>query len=120
MSTVRVPRKLCEDQVRVVEPQINAEGIHIWPFDPAFPIDVRFLSCSQGHNVRKNRHDYFEILYLCSGSASLEIQDRSLAVREGDLAVVGSTLYHRFECRSAAPFTVAVLFFQPDLIRADG
>jgi AraC-like DNA-binding protein len=104
----------------VVEPQINAEGIHVWPFDPAFPVDVRFLSCSQGHNVRKNRHDYFEILYLCAGSASLEIQDRSLPVYEGDLAVVGSTLYHRFECRSTSPFTVAVLFFQPDLIRADG
>jgi len=120
MSTVRVPKKLCEDQVRVVEPQINAEGIHVWPFDAGFPIDVRFLSCSQGHNVRKNRHDYFEILYLCAGEASLEIQDRSLPVCEGDLAVVGSTLYHRFECCSASPFTISVLFFQPDLIRADG
>lgn len=34
--------------------------------------------------------------------------------------MVGSTLYHRLECRTAPPFTVAVLFFQPDLIRADG
>ena len=117
---MRVPRKLCEDQARVVEPQINAEGIHVWPFDPAFPIDVRFLSSCQGRNVRKNRHDYFELLYLCAGAASLEIQDRSLPVHEGDLAVVGSTLYHRFACRTALPFTMSVLFFQPDLIRADG
>lgn len=120
MSPVRVPSKMCEDQVRVVEPQINTEGVHVWPFDPAFPVDVRFLSSSQGHNVRKNRHDYFELLYLCGGTATLEIQDRSLPLHEGDLAVVGSTLYHRFECRTASPFTVGVLFFQPDLIRADG
>jgi AraC-like DNA-binding protein len=120
MSTMRVPRKVCDDQVRVVEPQINAKGTHVWPFDPTFPIDVWFQRCGQGHNVRKNRHDYFEILYLCAGSASLEIQDRSLPVREGDLAVVGSTLYHRFECRSPSQYTASVLFFQPDLIRADG
>ena len=117
---MRVPKKLCEDQFRVVEPQINAEGIHVWPFDPAFPVDVRFMTTGLGNNVRKNRHEYFELAYLCGGSASLEIQDRSLPLHEGDLAVVGSTLYHRFECRSEPPVTLAVLFFQPDLIRADG
>ena len=117
---MRIPKKLCEDQVVLVEPQINAEGIHVWPFDPAFPVDVRFMTSGLGHNVRKNRHDYFELAYLCGGAASLEIQDRSLPLREGDLAVVGSTLYHRFECRSEPPVTLAVLFFQPNLIRADG
>ena len=119
-SAVRIPKKLCEDQVHVVEPQINAEGIHVWPFDPAFPIDVRFMTSGLDHNVRKNRHHYFELVYLCHGTASLEIQDRSIALRKGDLAVVGSTLYHRFECRSDPPVTLAVLFFEPDLIRADG
>jgi AraC-like DNA-binding protein len=119
MPAVRIPQKLCEDQLLVVEPQINADGIHVWPFDPAFPIDVRFMTIGPGHNVRKNRHDYFELAYLCRGAASLEIQDRSLPLEEGDLAVVGSTLYHRFEYRSNPPVTLAVLFFQPDLIRAD-
>src|SRR6266542_1445396 len=118
MFSVRVPKSLCEDQFRVVEPQINAEGVHVWPFDPAFPIDVRFLTSGQRHNVRKNRHDYFELIYLCAGEATLEIHERSLAFQEGDLAVVGSTLYHRIECRSTQPLTVAVLFFEPDLIRA--
>ncbi len=103
-----------------MDPQINTEGIHVWPFDPAFPIDVRFMTIGLEHNVRKNRHDYFELAYLCNGAASLEIQDRSLPLRTGDLAVVGSTLYHRFECRSNPPVTLAVLFFEPDLIRADG
>ena len=64
---MRVPKKLCEDQFHVVEPQINAEGIHVWPFDPAFPVDVRFLTIGLGHNVRKNRHEYFELAYLCGG-----------------------------------------------------
>jgi AraC-like DNA-binding protein len=120
MCAVRVPKKLCDDQFRVVEPQINAKGIHIWPFDPALPIDVRFLTVGQRHNVRRNRHDYFEVLYLCGRPACLEVQDRSLPMEEGDLAIVGSTLYHRFECRSKQSLTVAVLFFQPDVIRADG
>ncbi len=117
---MQVLKKLCEDQFRVVEPQINAQGIHVWPFDPAFPVDVRFQTSGLGHNVRKNRHDYFELAYLCAGAASLEIQDRSLPLQEGDLAIVGSSLYHRFECRSRPLMTLAVLFFEPDLIRADG
>ena len=103
----------------MVEPQINAEGIHVWPFDPAFPVDVRFMTSGLRQNVRMNRHDYFELMYLCAGEADLDIQDRSLPFHEGELSVIGSTLYHRLE-RRAWPFTVAVLFFQPDLIRADG
>lgn len=120
MCAVRVPKRLCDDHYRIVEPQINAKGIHVWPFDPALPIDVRFLTIGEGHNVRRNRHDYFEAVYLCGGTACLEVQDRSLPMEEGDLAIVGSTLYHRFECRAKQSLTIAVLFFQPDVIRADG
>jgi len=120
LSTVRIPKSSCEDQFRVVEPQINAEGVHLWPFDSSFPIDMRFLTSDRRQNVRMNRHDYFELIYLCAGTASLQIQDRALPFREGDLAVIGSTLYHRVECRSVPPLTLAVMFFQPDLIRNDG
>jgi AraC-like DNA-binding protein len=43
-----------------------------------------------------------------------------LPFNEGDLAVVGSTLYHRIECQSAAPLTLAALFFEPEFICCDG
>ena len=104
----------------LVEPQINAEGIHVWPFDPSCPVDVLFLTSSGPQNVRMNRHGYFEILYLCSGSAQCRIQDRVLSFNQGDLAVIGSTLYHRIERRSSTPLTLVALFFEPDLIRCDG
>jgi AraC-like DNA-binding protein/mannose-6-phosphate isomerase-like protein (cupin superfamily) len=120
ISSLRIPKSSCEDQFRVVEPQINAEGVHVWPFDASFPVDVRFLTSDKRQNVRMNRHDYFELIYLCAGTANLQIQDRSLPFREGDLAVIGSTLYHRVECRSTPPLILAAAFFQPDLIRADG
>jgi hypothetical protein len=107
MCRVQIPKGCCEDQFHVVEPQINAEGIHVWPFDPSLPLDVRFLTCARRQNVRMNRHDYFELIYLCAGSTNLKIQNRSLPFREGDLAVVGSTLYHSVECSSAPPFTLA-------------
>jgi AraC-like DNA-binding protein len=116
---MRIPTQICEDHFRLVEPQINAEGVHVWPFDPSFPVDVRFMTGGLRRNVRMNRHDYFEVMYLCSGATDLHIQDRSMPFGEGDLSVIGSTLYHRLEARTW-PFTVAVLFFQPDLIRADG
>jgi AraC-like DNA-binding protein len=67
-----------------------------------------------------NRHRYFEVLYLCSGSAECHIQDRVLPFRKGDIAIIGSTLYHRLECRPYPQCTIAALFFEPDLIRCDG
>lgn len=119
-NRVHVPKKSCEDEFLLVEPQINAEGIHAWPFDTSFPLDVLFLSGDRRRNVRMNRHSYFEVLYLCSGSAEYHIQDRLLPFHEGDLAIIGSTVYHRLECRSHSPITMTALFFEPDLIRCDG
>src|SRR5580704_16945641 len=117
---IHLPKRSCKDQFSLVEPQINAEGVHVWPFDPSCPVDVLFLNVDDRHRVRMNRHGYFEVLYLCSGSANCHIQDRLMPFNEGDLAIIGSTLYHRIECQSSSPVTIAALFFEPDLIRCDG
>jgi len=114
------PVGACKNGFSLVEPQINAEGIHVWPFDLCCPVDVQFLTLSGSQNVRMNRHEYFEVIYLFEGLADCHIQDRLLPYREGDLAIIGSTLYHRLECRSSIPATVAALFFDPNLIRCDG
>ncbi len=117
---VRFPRDSCEDHFRLVDPGINAEGVHTWHFDVACPLDVLFLAENGQQKVRMNRHSYFEVLYLCSGSALCHIQDRLIPMRVGDVAVIGSTLYHRIECRSSSPLTIAALFFEPEMIRCDG
>lgn len=107
-----------EDSFSLVEPQINNEGIHIWPFDPLCPVDVLFMATSDRECVRMNRHDYFEVLYLCSGSGVCHVENRLLAFHEGDLAIIGSTVNHRIECRSVSPLTIAALFFEPEFIRS--
>ena len=117
---LRFPRNSCEDQFSLVEPQINAEGVHVWNFNIGCPLDVLFLMESGQHKVRMNRHSYFEVLYLCSGSALCHIQDRLLPMHVGDLAVIGSTVYHRLERISSQPLTLAALFFEPEMIRCDG
>ena len=117
---MKLPRNSYRDQFDLVEPQINAEGVHSWAFDAPCPVDVVFLTVDDRHRVRMNRHGYFEVLFLCSGSANCHIQDRLLPFNEGDLAIIGSTLYHRIECQSSTPVTLAALFFEPDLIRCDG
>jgi AraC-like DNA-binding protein len=119
-SRLHLPRKSCRDHFSVLEPQINAQGIHQWPFDVFCPVDVAFFTGNDQQRVRMNRHEYFEVSYLCSGSADYHIQDRLLPWREGELAVIGSTVYHRIEWKSSAPVTIAGLFFEPDMIRCDG
>ena len=117
---IHIPKKSCKDHFSVLEPQINAQGVHKWPFDEFCPVDVVFFTGDDRQRVRMNRHEYFEVSYLCSGSADYHIQDRLLPWCEGDLAVVGSTVYHRIEWRSSTPVTIAGLFFEPDMIRCDG
>jgi AraC-like DNA-binding protein/mannose-6-phosphate isomerase-like protein (cupin superfamily) len=117
---LKLPTNSYPDQFDLVEPQINAEGVHTWSFDAPCPVDVLFLTVDDRHRVRMNRHGYFEVLFLCSGSANCHIQDRLLPFNEGDLAIVGSTLYHRIECPSSSAVTIAALFFEPDLIRCEG
>jgi AraC-like DNA-binding protein/mannose-6-phosphate isomerase-like protein (cupin superfamily) len=114
------PKGVLKDTYSLVEPQINAEGVHIWPFEASCPVDVLFMTTHDRQRVRMNRHRYFEILYLCSGEGTCRVQDRLLPFKEGDLAVIGSTLYHRIECRSESPLTLAALFFEPEFICCDG
>ena len=117
---MHVPKDWCEDHFHTIDPKTNARGIHIWPFDPSLPVDVRFLTSVRSPKVRMNRHDYFEVLIVLSGTAELRIQDRTLCFHRGDAAIVGSTLYHSLGPYEGSRFTVAALFFLPDLIRGDG
>jgi len=112
------PTTSWERAFRVVEPQINAEGTHLYPFDSSFPIDVRFLTLGGRHSIRMNRHHYFELYGIEGGGTTLQVQDRLFAVREGDLVVIGSDLYHRtIDHPKSLPRLVA-LFFEPELVLA--
>lgn len=117
---MRVLNAWCEDHFHTVDPHVNAKSIHVWPFDPSFPVDVRYLTNGRTPNVRMNRHDYLEVLYLLSGSAKLRIQDRVLDFNPGDVSIIGSTLYHRLEPCNNIRFKVAALFFLPEVIGGDG
>jgi len=109
-----------ENAASVVEPQINAEGIHVWPFDSSFPIDVRFMVLGSPNQARMNRHKYYELAYLLSGTAEVRIQGRSMTVNRGDLLVIGSDIYHHIVSPMQRPARLAVLYFEPDLMRGTG
>ncbi len=111
-----------ENAFSLIEPQINADGVHVWPFDPAFPLDARFYVWDKRHHIRMNRHDYFEIFYLQQGDLICRIQEREFPVHSGDLAVISSTHYHTIRWpereKKTGPVKAASLYFLPELIRA--
>ena len=114
------PTKWDQHTFSFVEPHINPQGDHVWSFNASCPIDVLFLTEDARHPARMHRHEYFEVLHLCSGSAVCHVEDRILPFEEGDLAVIGSTPYHSIECQASTPSRLAALFFDPELIRCDG
>ena len=115
-----VPTKSYKNLFTLFEPHTSPERVHVWPFSASCPIDVLFLAEDGRRNVRLHRHEYFEVLYLCSGSAVFHVRDRSFPLEKGDLAVIGTTPHHGIECRRSKPCRLVGLFFDPGLIRCDG
>jgi AraC-like DNA-binding protein/quercetin dioxygenase-like cupin family protein len=101
----------------IIEPQIDNEGIHRWPFDPLFPIDVRFFIFGPRGGVRMNRHDYLEILFIIQGEVKFQIQQRPVTGRTGDLLVIGSTFFHRPIKANTASAKAVALYFKPEILR---
>jgi AraC-like DNA-binding protein len=108
------------DQFRLLEPQINSQGVHVWPFDVNVPIELRLLDDDGDRTVSKNRHDYFEILFVCSGATSFIVEDRRLPMEPGDMAIIGSTLHHSTQCPPHVRSRIGALYFDPNFISGDG
>ncbi|MDP3000538.1 MAG: AraC family transcriptional regulator [Bryobacterales bacterium] len=105
-----------EDAYSIIEPQINADSVHVWPFPPGFPVDVGFLRFGPPGEIRMNRHDYFEVLFVSSGEVVYQVQDQYVSLHPGDLFLIGSTLLHRMSRYGARGVKAAVLYFLPDLV----
>lgn len=125
MSTRAVSRtddwlQAWEDVHDVVGPQIRADGFHIWPFNPAFPVEVRSFLFGRKRSIRLTHHDYFELLYVHSGQAAYQVQDREFVANEGDLVVINGSFYHCLREVVVAPFRAVVLYFLPDVLRNGG
>ena len=107
-----------ETAYAIIEPQIDNEGIHRWPFDPLFPIDVRFFIFGPGGGVRMNRHEYLEILYILEGEVKFQIQERVVTAWGGDLLVIGSTFFHRPVKTNKISAKAVALYFKPEILRS--
>jgi AraC-like DNA-binding protein/quercetin dioxygenase-like cupin family protein len=108
-----------EAAVPFLEPQITGRGDHVWPFDPSFPLDVRFLLLNRKQDVRMHRPDHLELIYIESGDVVYQYEERQLLLGKGDIVLVGNSAYHR--CRKSSdsrPQRSAVLSFLPEVIRA--
>lgn len=111
------------ESATTIAPQIRADGVHIWPFDPALPLAVTFQVFGDCQPVRLNRHDYFEIVHVMSGEITCQVAERIFRCKQGELVVMGSSLYHRIWRHTRAHPKVATLFFMPEVIceaRGDG
>jgi AraC-like DNA-binding protein len=103
---------------RFTEPGINAEGVRIYPFERSFPIDVSFQKASGPRLVRLNRHEFFEIIYMYSGKAHIQVRERVLPAEAGDLVVMGPNLYHRVLHKPNSDVKIVSMNFQPEIIRS--
>jgi AraC-like DNA-binding protein len=112
----QLPRFSWQDAYDVIEPQITANSVHEWPFAHDFPVDVKFLRFGSRNDIRMNRHDYLEMMYIVSGSVTYQVHEQFCKVSAGDLFIVGSTLMHRIARYHSADMKAVVLYFLPDIL----
>lgn len=112
------PVREWQDVHHIIDPQVSAEGMHVWPFAPAFPMDVRSFVFDERHAARRTRHEYFELVYVYSGSATYEVEDQQFTVGENDLIVVNGNLFHGLAKVQQPTFRAVVLYFHPDILCA--
>jgi AraC-like DNA-binding protein len=105
-----------QDTVSIIAPQIRADGVHVWPFDPSFPVVVTFQVFGERQPVRMNRHDYFELACVLCGEITCQVADRRFVAKKGELIVLGSALYHRMARNTRLHAKIATLFFMPEVI----
>jgi len=103
---------------RFTEPGITAEGVRVYPFDPSFPIDVSFQKALGSRLVRLNRHEFLEIIYMYSGRTNIQVRDRILPVKAGDLVVIGPNVFHRVLHKPNAEVKLVSMNFQPEIARS--
>jgi len=107
-----------KEMYKYTEPGINAEGVRVYPFDRSFPIDVSFHRVSGPRLVRLNRHEFLEIMYIYSGKTKIQVRDRVLSAKAGDLVVVGPNLYHRILYKASDDVRLVSMNFQPEVARS--
>ena len=106
-----------ESALRVIEPQITNQGLHVWPFNPSFPVDVRFFLLNRQREIPLVRPDHLEVIYIESGEVVYESREGQCLLKKGDIVVVGDSVSHR--CRKSVGSSLkraAVLLFLPELI----
>lgn len=117
MQSRHLPWKQAFD---ALEQSINAEGVHTYPFDLEFPIDIAFFVHACRDHVRMNRHSYLEVIYVYEGEADIQLMERHFAVQRGDLMIVGPDLYHRVVSRPNLEAKLISLNFEPEEIGIGG
>lgn len=113
---MRLSRSLWTNADLTSTPVINAEGVYACHFDPALPIEVGFDVHDRHHNVRMNRHDSFEVIYVYQGQGLVQIQERRFPISKGNLVVLGPNLYHQIACRPGTKLMLPFLHFQSGML----
>jgi AraC-like DNA-binding protein len=109
-----------EDIYTLIPPQIDAAGVHLWPFNAFCPVDVRWWVFDRQTTLPPSRHEYLEILYVLSGGLCIEVEGRLVTVHEGELFVMGGNLMHRVTGLGTRGAQAATIYFMPNFVCPPG
>lgn len=115
-----IRRSLWKHADQFAPPIINPEGVYPCHFDPSFPIEIGFDIHDVDHNVRMNRHDSFEVLYVYDGEGLIQVSQRRFPMKKGSLVVLGPNLYHQIFNSPKRKLRLAFLHFQSGVLLGNG
>jgi AraC-like DNA-binding protein/quercetin dioxygenase-like cupin family protein len=65
--------------------------------DGDFPFDIQRYTIGREHVIPSHTHDFYELVYVVSGSALHEMSGHTYQLRSGDVFVLEPDAYHRYQ-----------------------
>lgn len=86
--------------------------------DSEHPLELTFFNRTLDKSAPLHKHSHFEILYVVSGNAFLELDGESCPAHKGDLFFLNSDALHvfRHDNQEISPFSFYVLSFSHDIL----
>lgn len=75
------------------------------------------LNDAQGTNVEYHYHEFYKLLFLCSGTGNYNVEGEQYRLRAGDIVLIGSRQVHRPEFEKGMPYERIILYISPEFLK---
>lgn len=83
-------------------------------------VNVHHVRNHKVMQYRRHQHNFYELLFIMSGSVVYEVEGRSYNLRGGDIMIINRLEFHQCRVSGDKPYERYVLWLHPDVVETWG